>query len=96
MDEKNVIPELTEKEKLELGKQIARLEPKVFKVREEYEKLLDQLAELHDRRHPERREKAIKETLYKTYLKSQKSLEQVINYMMRRSSDEDDELWDEW
>ena len=51
---------------------------------------------LHDRRHPERREEAIKETLYKTYLKSPKSLEQVINYMMRRSSDEDDELWDEW
>ena len=45
MDEKNGIPELTEKEKLELDKQIARLEPKVFKAHQEYEKLLDQLAQ---------------------------------------------------
>ena len=60
---------------------------------QEYEKLVGQLAELNDRRHPERREEAIKETLYRTYLKSTKSLEQIVSYMLWKNPDNEYDLW---
>ena len=96
MDEMKEIPKLTEEEKQELDKQIKELEEKIHPIHQELEKLLDQLAELNDRRHPERREEVIKETLYRTFLKSPKSLEQVVSYMLWKGPDDEDELWDNW
>lgn len=94
MDAMKEMPKLTEEEKLELDRQIKELEDRIYPLHQEYEKLVGQLAELNDRRHPERREEAVKETLYRTYLKSPKSLEQVVGYMLRKDADDEDGLWD--
>ena len=96
MDTMKKIPTLTEEERQELDKQIKELEERIFPIYQEYEKLLDQLAELNDRRHPERREEeAIKEILYRTYLKSTKSLEQVVSYMLWKNPDDEYDLWND-
>lgn len=93
MDAMKGISKLTEEEKQELDKQIKELEDRIYPLHQEYEKLVGQLAELNDRRHPERREETIKETLYRTYLKSTKSLEQVVSYMLWENPDNEYDLW---
>ena len=82
-------PELSQKEKDSLDKQLARLEPKMVNAKHRYEELVSQYTELLERRHPEKREEQIKEELFKAYQNSNRSLNQILSFM---ASDE----WDEW
>ncbi len=82
------IPVLSEKEKKALDRKMELLQPKISKAKKQYDDLVNQYAELLDRRHPERREEQLKETLYQTYLRSDKSLEEVLAYMMGEIEDD--------
>ena len=88
MDDK-AFPELSQKEKNSLDKQLARLEPKMVDAKHRYEELVSQYTELLERRHPEKREERIKEELFKAYQNSNRSLDQILSFM---ASDE----WDKW
>ena len=62
----------------ELDKKIEELQDKVFKKRDEYNALVEELAVLIDERHPERRTERIKESLYEAYRKSGRPLDEII------------------
>ena len=62
----------------ELDRKIERLQGEVFKKRDEYNTLMEELAELIDERYPERRTERIKESLYEAYRKSGRSLDEII------------------
>ena len=83
------LPELSQKEKDSLDKQLARLEPKIVDAKHKYDDLVSQYAEIFDKRHPEKREERIKEELFRAYQNSNRSLEQILSFL---ASDE----WDEW
>lgn len=84
-----VTPELSQKEKDSLDKQLARLEPKIVDAKHKYEDLVSQYSELLEKRHPEKREERIKEALFNAYKNSNRSLDQILSFM---ASDE----WDGW
>ena len=75
------IPQLPEKEKKALDRKLQALEPKLHKAKKEYDALVEEYKELWDQRHPEKQEQYLKETLYKAYIHSHCSLEQVLTYM---------------
>ena len=52
----NKYPEVSQKEKVSLDKQLARLEPKIVDAKHKYEELVSKYAELYEMRHPEKRE----------------------------------------
>ena len=80
-------PELSQKEKDSLDKQLARLEPKIVDAKHKYKDLVSQYSELLEKRHPEKREERIKEALFNAYKNSNRSLDQILSFM---ASDE----WD--
>ena len=81
MDFVKEIPKLPEKEQKALDRKLAALEPKLHKAKEQYDALADEYKELWDKRHPEKQQEYVKETLYQAYLHSQRSLEEVLIYM---------------
>ena len=81
MDFVKEIPKLPEKEQKALDRKLAALEPKLQKAKEQYDTLADEYKELWDKRHPEKQQEYVKETLYQAYLHSQRSLEEVLIYM---------------
>ena len=84
----NKYPELSKKEKNSLDKQLARLEPKMLDAKHKYDELVSKYAELYEIRHPEKREKRIKEELYQAYQNSHRSLEQILSFMASNEWDE--------
>lgn len=89
MDDRNH-PELSQKEKDSLDKQLAKLEPKIVDTKHKYDDLVSQqYSELLEKRHPEKREERIKEELFKAYQNSNRSLDQILSFMTS-------EEWDEW
>ncbi len=78
---KDAITNLSQKEKYTLDRQLARLQPKVIDAKHKYEALVSQYVELLDKRHPEKAEERLKETLFQAYQKSPRSLEQILAYM---------------
>ena len=81
MDFIKEIPKLPEKEQQALDRKLAALEPKLHKAKKQYDALVDEYKELWDKRHPEKQQEYVKETLYQAYLHSQRSLEEVLIYM---------------
>ncbi len=72
-----------EKKRIEvLDRKIERVQAKVVKVKHEYDALTEELSDLLTERYPERQEAYIKETLYRAYQKSSKSLEMIISFML--------------
>ena len=99
MDYVKTIPQLPEKEKIALDRKLEALEPKLHKAKQQYDALVDEYKELWDKRYPEKQQEYVKETLYKAYLHSQRSLEDVLIYMAMpdvedRYADHGDEEWD--
>lgn len=99
MDYVKTIPQLPEKEKIALDRKLETLEPKLHKAKQQYDALVDEYKELWDKRYPEKQQEYVKETLYKAYLHSQRSLEDVLIYMAMpdvedRYADHGDEEWD--
>ncbi len=84
----NKYPELSQKEKNSLDKQLARLEPKMLDAKHKYDELVSKYAELYEIRHPEKREERIKEELYQAYQNSHRSLEQILSFMASNEWDE--------
>lgn len=72
---------MTEDEKRNLDRQIEVLQDEVWRVHDEYEALKNQLMELIERRHPEKKEERIKEQIYEAYRKSEWSLEEVLSFL---------------
>lgn len=99
MDYVKTIPQLPEKEKIALDRKLEALEPKLHKAKQQYDALVDEYKELWDKRYPEKQQEYVKETLYKVYHHSQRSLEDVLIYMAMpdvedRYADHGDEEWD--
>ena len=99
MDYVKTIPQLPEKEKIALDRKLEALEPKLHKAKQQYDALVDEYKELWDKRYPEKQQEYVKGTLYKAYLHSQRSLEDVLIYMAMpdvedRYADHGDEEWD--
>ena len=84
------VPQLSEKEKKTLDKKMEALKPKISKAKQQYEELVSLYAELLDQRHPEQQEEQVKETLFRAYLKSERTLEEILAFM--EGYDEDDFL----
>lgn len=80
---------MTEKEAAILDKKIETLKNKVFKIKHEYEDMLEQLNELIIQKHPERQEDQIKERLWKAYQHSNKDINLIIDFI-ENGPDEDD------
>ena len=74
--------ELTKEEKDELDEKIEQLRPKMFEEKEKYDAIVAEYAELLDKRYPERRPERIKEVLYEVFINSNKSLNQVLDFMI--------------
>lgn len=72
-----------------LDKKIERLKEKIIIKRREYDELTGELQKLLDERYPERKTERVKQTLYDAYIKSEKSLESVLEFM----ENQDDEGW---
>ena len=88
MDFIKEIPQLPEKEKKALDKKLQALEPKLFKAKQQYDVLSEEYHELWNRRHPEKQEEYVKETLYKAYLHSRRTLEEILIYMAMPGDEE--------
>ena len=73
--------ELSQKEQAALDRKMERLATKIEKNKQNYDELMSQYAELFALRYPEKTEKMIKDALYNAYRVSDKSLEQVIDFM---------------
>ena len=72
-----------EKKRMEtLDRKIERVQAKVVRAKHEYDALTEELSDLLTERYPERQEEYIKETLYRAYQKSSKSLEMIISFML--------------
>lgn len=82
---------MTDKEMEALDKKIESLKPKVFKARDKYDELLNQMAALLEQRYPERKEEAEKERLYKAYKESGKTIDFIIDFI--ENADNEDEYW---
>lgn len=80
---------LSQKEKDAMDRKMQRLEDKMIEAKHRYDKLVSQYSELLEKRHPEKTAERIKETLYKAYIDSERSLEQILSYM----AGEDDDFW---
>ncbi|MGI6765663.1 MAG: hypothetical protein ACOX4R_07065 [Lentihominibacter sp.] len=61
-----------------LDRKIERLKEKVAVKHEEYNSLIKELSDLMDERYPERKEEHVKEALYKAYVGSELSLEEML------------------
>ena len=85
--------QLSEKETAELDKQIEELQNRVYKAKKEYDSLSDQLSELLIQRYPERQTEYIKDVLYDAYIRSHKSLELIVSYMLNDDLDEEGTYW---
>lgn len=73
----------TEKKRIEtLDKKIEKLKTKVFAKKNELDVIEEELMTLMEERHPERKEERIKQELYDTYLKSDKTLEEIVKLIM--------------
>ena len=73
---------MTDKEMEALDKKIEALKPKVFKARDKYDDLLNQMSALLELRYPERKEEAEQESLYQAYKKSGKTIDFIIDFMI--------------
>lgn len=82
---------MTPKEKAALDKKIEALEPKLFKAKEVYDSLADQMRSLLEQRYPERKEKAIKDRLYEAYRNSGKTVDFIIDFI--ENADDEDDFW---
>ena len=72
--------EQEEKKHLEaLDRKIERLQEKVIKKHQEYNVLAEELSILLDERHPERKTERVKQALYDAYVKSERSLDEIID-----------------
>ena len=80
--------ELPQKEKDALDRKLERLEPKIVDAKHKYDELIDKYAELYEKRHPEKKEERIKETLYHAYQKSDRSMEEILAFMSVVEEDE--------
>ena len=80
---------VTPKETAALDKKIEALKPKLYKAKEVYDSLADQMSSLLEQRYPERKEKAIKDRLYKAYRNSGKTVDFIIDFI-ENANDEDD------
>lgn len=80
---------MTSKEIAAIDKKIEDLKPKIFKAKETYDALMDQMAALIEQRYPERKEEAIKNRLYEAYKRSGKTVEFIIDFI-ENANDEDD------
>lgn len=83
--------EMTEKEIAALDKKIESLKPKLFKAKEKYDLLADQMSDLVNQRYPERQEDAIKERLYKAYRNSGKTVDFIIDFI--ENADDEEDFW---
>ena len=72
---------LSQKEKDQLDKKLENLQVKICDEKQQYDSLLSQYSELLEKRYPEKKEERIKDSLYKSYQKSHRSLEQILSYM---------------
>ena len=79
---------LTQKEIETLDRKMERLQPKMVAAKQKYDALITQYAELFEKRHPEKKEERVKETLYQAYQNSPRSLDQILAYM---AGDEEDD-----
>ena len=82
---------MTQEEKEELDKEIEALKPKIFKAKDIYDSLVDEMSELLEKRYPERREEAIKDRLYDAYRRSGKSVDFIIDFI--ENADDEDDYW---
>ena len=82
---------MTAKEIAVLDREIEALEPKLFKAKETYDSLVNQMSELIEQRYPERREEAIKERLYEAYRRSGKTIDFIIDFI--ENADDEDDYW---
>lgn len=82
---------MTDKEMEALDKKIEALKPKVFKARDKYDDLLNQMSALFELRYPERKEEAEKERLYQAYKKSGKTMDFIIDFI--ENADDEDDFW---
>lgn len=81
--------DLSPQEKESLDRQMEQLEPILFEAKDKYDELLSKYHELYEKRHPEKREERIKETLFQAYRESDRSLDQILSFM----AGEDDDEW---
>ena len=82
---------MTEKEIAALDKKIKALEPKLFKAKDAYDALLEQMSSLLGQRYPERKEEAVKNRLYEAYKNSGKTIDFIIDFI--ENADDEDEYW---
>lgn len=61
---------------------MARLETKIYEAKHKYNELVSKYNELFKKRHPEKRKERIKEDMYKAYQNSNRSLKQVLSFMV--------------
>ena len=72
--------EREERKRLEaLDRKIEKLEEKVIKKHEEYNAVAEELSRLLEERYPERKTEKIKQALYDAYVKSERSLDEIID-----------------
>ena len=72
--------EQEEKKHLEaLDRKIERLQEKVIKKHQECNVIAEELSILLDERHPERKTERVKQALYDAYVKSERSLDEIID-----------------
>lgn len=80
---------VAEKKRIEsLDKQIKRLEDRIVVKRHEYDALVEKLDQLLSERYPERNADTIKEKLYKGYVSSTRSMDEIMAFIEGR----DDEI----
>lgn len=58
---------------------IEKLQEKVIKKHEEYNAVAEELSRLLEERYPERKTEKIKQALYDAYVKSERSLDEIID-----------------
>lgn len=78
---------LSKEEELALDRQLEQLEPQIADAKRKYDALVSQYAELFEKRHPEKQEDHIKETLFRAYQKSDRTMEQILTYMAGAEDD---------
>lgn len=72
--------EREERKRLEvLDRKIEKLQEKVIKKHEEYNAVAEELSRLLEERYPERKTEKIKQALYDAYVKSERSLDEIID-----------------